>query len=63
MPLIRGTIGMMIPGMPQLRKDITMIEDYAQACQSTEEMRMMLLTREEADVIESFRRFKAQDYD
>jgi len=63
MPLIRGTIGMMIPGMPQFRKDIKTIEDYARSCQSTEEIGMMLLTQEEADVIESFRRFKAEGHD
>jgi len=56
-------MGLIIPGMPQLRKDIKVIEDYARACQSTEEIRTMLLTREEADVIESFRRFKAEDSD
>jgi len=54
---------MMIPGMPQLRKDIKIMEDYARACQSTEEIGMMLLTQEEADVIESFRRFKAEGHD
>jgi hypothetical protein len=53
----------MIPGMPQLRKDIKVIENYARACQSSEEIRMMLLTQEEAEVIESFRRFKAEGYD
>ena len=54
---------MMVPGMPQFRRDIRIIEDYARACQSEEEIRMVLLTREEQDVIESFRRFKAQDDD
>jgi hypothetical protein len=54
---------MMVPGMPQLFKDIKVIEDYARACQSSEEIRMVLLTPEEEDVIESFRRFKAQDDD
>lgn len=54
---------MKIPGMPQLLKDIKVIEDHARACQSEEEIRMVLLTREEQDVIESFRLFKAQDDD
>ena len=54
---------MTIPGLSQLAKDIKAIEDHARACQSREEERMMRLTREEVDVIESFRRFKAQDYD
>ncbi len=54
---------MMIPGMPHLLKEIKALEDHARACQSGDEERMVLLTREEADVIDSFRRFKAQDYD
>jgi len=54
---------MMIPGMPQFRKDVKTIEDYARACQSTEEIGMMLLTQEEAEVVESFRRFKAEGHD
>jgi hypothetical protein len=54
---------MMIPGLLQLAKDVRVIEDLARACQSREEERMVRLTREEVDVIESFRRFKAQDYD
>jgi len=53
---------MMIPGMLHLLKDIKTLEDHARSCQSREEERMVL-TPEEADVIESFRRFKAQDYD
>jgi hypothetical protein len=53
----------MIPGMPDLFKAIKAVEDHAQACQSSEEERMVLLTREEADVIESFRRFKTQEHD
>jgi hypothetical protein len=54
---------MMIPGLPHLFKDIKTVEEHARACQAREEERMVILTREEADVIESFRRFKAQDYD
>jgi len=50
-----------IPGMAHLFKDIKAVEDYARACQSREEMRMVLVTREEADVIDSFRRFKDQE--
>ena len=53
----------MIPGLPELFKTIKTVEDHARACHSREEERMVLLTREEADVIESFRRFKAQEYD
>ena len=54
---------MVIPGMSQLAKEIKTLEDHARACQSSEEERMVLLTREEADVIESFRRFKTQEHD
>ncbi len=54
---------MMIPGMSELLKDIKTLEDYARACRSSGEDQMVLLTQEEVDVIESFRRFKAQDYD
>lgn len=54
---------MMIPGLSQLAKDLKAVEDHARACQSREEEQMVLLTREEVEVIESFRRFKAQDYD
>jgi hypothetical protein len=54
---------MMIPGMPQLLKDLKLLEEYARACQSKEEIRMVVLTREEVDVIESFRRFMSQEYD
>jgi hypothetical protein len=54
---------MMIPGLSDLAKDIKALEDHARACQSGEGERTVLLTREEADVIESFRRFKAQEYE
>jgi len=54
---------MMIPGLSQLAKDLKAVEDHARACQSGDEERIVRLTREEVDVIESFRRFKAQDYD
>jgi len=49
--------------MTFLQNDIKVIEDHARACQSSEEERMVLITREEADVIESFRRFKAEEND
>ena len=54
---------MTIPGLNELLKEIKTLEDHAKARHSREEMRMVPLTREEADVVESFRRFKAQDYD
>ena len=46
-----------------LVKEIRMLEDHARACRSGDELQVVLVTREEADVIESFRRFKFQDYD
>jgi hypothetical protein len=48
---------MTIPGMQGMLKDIKTIEDHARACRSREEMQFVLLTMEEVDVIESFRRF------
>ena len=54
---------MMFPGLSELLRDIKVLEDYARASQPGEDARMVLVTREEADVIESFRRFMAQDYD
>ncbi|MGB6678948.1 MAG: hypothetical protein WBE44_19800 [Terriglobales bacterium] len=54
---------MILPGMPDLLKDIKVLEDYGRACRLREEARMVLLTREEEDVIESFRRFKSEEYD
>jgi hypothetical protein len=50
-----------IPGLTELLKDIKTLEDHARASRSKEELRMVVVTPEEADVIESFRRFK-QDY-
>ena len=54
-----------IPGLSDLLRDIKKIEDHAKACRSIDEneTRVLRLTREEADVVESYRRFKAQDYD
>jgi hypothetical protein len=49
--------------MQHLFKEIKALEDYARACQSGDELHMVLVTQEEADVLESFRRFKSQDYD
>ena len=58
---LKGETIVVIPGMAHLLKDIKAVEDYARACQSREELRMVLVTREEADVIDSFRRFKDQE--
>ena len=49
--------------MTLLLKDIKTLEDHARACLSSGEERMVLVTREEADVLESFRRFKTQEED
>ena len=54
---------MTIPGLSELAKDIKALEDHARACHSREAERMVLLSREEVEVIESFRRFKAEGYD
>ncbi len=53
---------MTIPGMSDLIKDVKALEDYARACRSQGELRMVLITAEEADVIDSFRRFKANEF-
>jgi hypothetical protein len=49
--------------MSDLLKRIKELEDHARACQSGDDLRMVVLTREEEEVIESFRRFKAQEYE
>lgn len=54
---------MIVPGLQELLRDIKILENYARACQSGEEMRIIPLTREEVDVIASFRRFMAEDND
>ena len=54
---------MSIPGIQHLLKEVKALEDYARACRSGDELQMVLVTREEAAVIESFRRFKFQDLD
>jgi hypothetical protein len=52
----------MIPGMSQLRDAIKELENYARAARSREELRMVLVTAEEADVLDSYRRFMAEEY-
>ena len=44
-------------------KEIKTLEDHARAYRSGDELKMVFVTREEADVLDSFRRFKFQDYD
>jgi hypothetical protein len=48
--------------MSDLIKDVKALEDYARACRSQGELRMVMITAEEADVIDSFRRFKANEF-
>lgn len=54
---------MEVPGMSDLFKSIKALEDHARVCQSGGDLRMVVLTREEEEVIESFRRFKAQEHE
>lgn len=48
--------------MQQLLKEIKTLEDYGRACQSRDELQLVLVTREEADVLDSFRCFNVEDY-
>ena len=52
----------MIPGISRLLEDLKALEDHARAYRSRGELRMVLVTEEEADVVDSFRRFMAQEY-
>jgi hypothetical protein len=52
---------MMVPGLQDLMHDIRALEDYVEACRSGEEERLFPITREEMEVIKSFRRFMAQE--
>jgi len=61
-PLTRRTI-LTIPGLQDLYKEIKALEDHARASRSEGELQMVLVTREEVEVVESFRRFRFQDYD
>jgi hypothetical protein len=51
-----------IPGISRLLEDLKALEDHARAYRSRGELRMVLVTEEEADVVDSFRRFMAQEY-
>ena len=52
---------MTLPGVSQLLADIKVMEDLARACRSGEDVRMVILTREEAEVIDSYRRFRTEE--
>jgi hypothetical protein len=59
--LIRRT--MMVMGMQELMREVKIFEDYVRACQAGDELRNVPLTREEVDVIASYRRFMSQQED
>jgi hypothetical protein len=50
----------MVTGMQDLMREIKIFEDYIRACRSGEELRSVPLTREEVDVIASYRRFMSE---
>ncbi|HEY1493130.1 MAG TPA: hypothetical protein VGF49_01245 [Candidatus Solibacter sp.] len=52
---------MTLPGVSQLLADIKILEDFARACRSHEDVRMVMVTREEAEVIDSYRRFRSEE--
>ena len=52
---------MTLPGVSQLLADVKALEDYVRACRSQGDVRMVVLTREEAEVIDSYRRFRAEE--
>jgi hypothetical protein len=54
---------MEVPGLSDLLRSIKALEDHGRARRSGDDLRMVVLTREEEEVIESFRRFKAQEYE
>jgi hypothetical protein len=50
----------MIMGMQELMRDLKVFEDYVRACHSGDDLRSIPLTREEVDVIASYRRFMSE---
>jgi hypothetical protein len=51
---------MMVMGMQELMREVKIFEDYVRACQAGDELRNVPLTREEVDVIASYRRFMSE---
>jgi hypothetical protein len=51
----------MVPGLQDLLQDIKALEDYLRACRSGETEQSFPITREEIEVVKSFRRFMAQE--
>ena len=50
----------MVPGLQDLLHNIKTLEEYVKAGRSGEEERFFPITREEMEVVKSFRRFMAQ---
>jgi hypothetical protein len=53
----------MIMGMQELMRDLRVFENYVRACQSGAELRSVPLTREEVEVVASYRRFMSEHED
>ena len=47
----------MVMGMLDLMREVRVFEEYVRACQSGDELRSVPLTREEVEVVASYRRF------
>ena len=54
---------MMLPGLQELLQDIKELEDCVKASRSEADGQIFPITREEMEVIKSFRRFMAQEGD
>ena len=50
----------MVMGMQELMREVKIFEDYVRARQAGDELRNVPLTREEVDVIASYRRFMSE---
>lgn len=50
----------MVPGLQDLLHNIKTLEEYVKAGRSGKEERFFPITREEMEVVKSFRRFMAQ---
>jgi hypothetical protein len=52
---------MLVAGLHALMHNIRTLEDYVKACRRGEEERVFPITREEMEVIKSYRRLMAQE--
>ena len=50
----------MVMGMLDLMREVRVFEEYVRACQSGNELRSVPLTREEVEVVASYRRFLSE---